>query len=84
MRDQQGCYYYPNPAQKSTRMYVRERDGEIEFRLHSDNDPQIWERHKWLGLDVIRKATAMFDTSKGDPLELYDEAVAKAVLSEKA
>ena len=32
MKDSQGIYYYPNPADKRVRMYVRESFGQVEFR----------------------------------------------------
>ncbi len=79
MQDKQGVYYYPNPVQKTTRMYVREQGGELEFRLYSSEDPQIWERHDWLTLDVVKQAAGMYQ-GENSPLMLYDEQVAREVL----
>jgi len=79
MHDQRGTYYYPNPAQKTTRMYVKEHDGVIHFRLYSSDDPQIWERHGWLTLEVIKQAAALY-SGDNDPTRLYDEAIAREVL----
>lgn len=79
MHDQHGAYYYPNPAQKTTRMYVQEQDGVIHFRLYSSEDPQIWERHGWLPLEVIKQAASLY-AGENDPTRLYDEAIAQEVL----
>ncbi len=79
MQDDRGVYYYPNPAMKTTRMYVREQDGALEFRLFSSEDQHIWERHQWLPLSVIQEAVQQYSGDK-DPLLLYDEQVAREVL----
>jgi hypothetical protein len=79
MHDDRGVYYYPNTALKTTRMYVREQDGALEFRLFSSEDPQIWERHQWLPLSVIQEAARQYPGDK-NPLLLYDEQVAREVL----
>ncbi|MGE4299011.1 MAG: hypothetical protein AB7E47_13370 [Desulfovibrionaceae bacterium] len=85
MKDERGNYYYPNPAQKRTRMYVRKNFGVIEFRLYSPDNPEIWERHGWLAMDVVRAAAALaVKEGKGDAaLALYDERVAVALLRDE-
>ncbi|MFW5735105.1 MAG: hypothetical protein ACOCWR_08605 [Oceanidesulfovibrio sp.] len=83
MHDDKGHYYYPNPADKTVRMYVRENPdapGEVEFRLHSAQNPEIWERHPWLSRDVAAQAAKMYDKPDRDPLALYDQGVARALL----
>lgn len=83
MQDERGTYYYPNPMQKRTRMYVRKAtDGTIEYRLWSPDDENIWENHGWITRAVVEQAEAMF-LERGrevSPLALYDEGVAKALL----
>lgn len=86
MHDDKGHYYYPNPADKQVRMYVRESEetpGDVEFRLFSAVNPEIWERHPWLPRQVVIEAAKMYDKPDRDPLGLYDEAVAKALLGIK-
>ena len=79
MHDDRGAYYYPNPAQKTTRMYVREENGMIYFRLFSSSSPEIWDRHGWLTLDIIKQAAALY-SGENDPTRLYDENIAWEVL----
>lgn len=79
----EGPFYYPNPANKKERMYVRKNElGEIEFRLWNQDYPHIWEQHGWLDLEIIKKALALYDKKQYNPLELYDLRVAKVVLKE--
>ena len=83
MRDNLGQYYYPDPEDKTTRVYVREENGELEFRLWRRDYPEIWERHGWMPLGVIKAAAAMYSmNSAADPMCLYDEVVARALLRE--
>lgn len=83
MQDERGLYYYPNPQQKHTRCYVRSSNGELEFRLWNQHEPRLWDEHGWLPLDAIRQAAEMFKERKPDqnPLLLYDENVARALLA---
>lgn len=83
MQDARGLYYYPSPANKKERMYVRERAGQVEFRLWNLERPEIWDRHDWLPFDVIQQAAARY-AGKGDPpLALYDLDVAMALIREE-
>ena len=80
MKIPDGPFYYPNPANKKERMYVREdEDGQIEFRLWHQDHPRIWAEHGWLDLGIIKKALSLYK-GKDNPLKLYDLEVAKAVL----
>lgn len=82
MRDQLGLYYYPNPADTSARVYVREENGHLLFRLWQRDHPGVWEQHGWLPLETIRAAATAFSAvSSGDPMRLYDEHVARALLA---
>lgn len=84
MKDDRGLYYHPSLQTPDTRMYVRETDGRIEFRLWSRENPEIWERHGWLPLDAVQAAAAMFkDRGSGrNPLALYDLEVARRLLKD--
>ncbi|MEG6504292.1 hypothetical protein ACR4XJ_10105 [Nitratidesulfovibrio sp. D1] len=82
MQDDLGLYYYPDPNDKRTRVYVRSQGGSVEFRLWRADRPEVWERHEWVPLEVIRHAAGMYRDMgrEADPLKLYDEAVARALL----
>ena len=80
MQDPLGCYYYPDPSDKNTRMYVRLMGGEIEFRMWHGEHAQIWERHGWIPYEVARRAADM-RPDKAQALSLYDMEVAQAVLA---
>ena len=43
MKDEKGLYYYPFPLNKRVRMYVRETEGEIWFRMWNADDKELWE-----------------------------------------
>ncbi len=80
MRDPKGTYYYPDPGNKKERMYVRENEGSIEFRLWNQDYPEVWTRHGWLDLDIVKRAAAMYADKKKNPLKLYDLDVARSLL----
>lgn len=86
MKDERGVYYLPSLQSRDTRMYVRERGGVIEFRLYSGENPEVWERHEWLSLDVIQRAAKMYQDlgRERNPLGLYDQAVARRLLDDEA
>lgn len=86
MKDQNGLYYYPNPADVSTRVYVRQGQSGPEFRLWRNDMPEIWEKHGWLAISVIEAAAKMYQEAPGsaDPMQLYDKAVAEALIKEDA
>ncbi len=85
MKDDLGVYYYPNPGEKSVRMYVRRRYGDVEFRLWNSGHAEIWERHDWLPYDEIVEAAEMYKKrgTGADPMEMYDIDVAKRVLADE-
>lgn len=86
MRDQLGLYYHPQAGDTQSRVYVRRGlDGEVEFRLWRADHPEVWERHPWLSLAVVRQAAQLYQQERNgeaDPLRLYDLAVARALLKE--
>jgi hypothetical protein len=89
MRDERGLYYHPQPGNPKARVYVRAGNGdEVEFRLWQADYPEVWEKHEWISLDVIRQAAQLYrgredGSVRGDPLALYDESVARALLQER-
>ena len=82
MKDDRGLYYYPFPQNKRVRMYVREADGNICFRLWNTDDPELWEEHGWVPYDAIKQAAVMHKQKKFDPNQAYDIDVAKMILKE--
>lgn len=82
MKDANGFFYYPNPAERKVKVYVRNGADGIEFRLWHEDRPEIWEKHGWLTLAVIEAAAGMFRERghKSDPTQLYDIRVAEALL----
>lgn len=83
MKDERGLYYYPFPANKRVRMYVRRGPLDIEFRMWNQDDPQMWEEHGWVPYDAIVQATAMHEGSGAfDPKKAYDLKAAQALIDE--
>lgn len=61
MKDQNGIYYLPDPADLKTRVYVRpDGDGNPEFRLWRADRPEVWEKHGWVGLAAIEPAVQAY------------------------
>lgn len=79
-----GLFYYPYPKNKRIRMYVRNNDGVIEFRLNNVDHPEIWEGHGWLDMDIIKRGAKMFAERGGqtDPIQIYDLETARYLLKE--
>jgi hypothetical protein len=80
MKDERGLYYYPFPANKRVRMYVRQLMGEPEFRMWSQDDGKMWEQHGWMPYSAIQQAKAMYKGGPFDPDRAYDLVAAKALL----
>ena len=83
MKDDRGLYYYPFPQNKRVRMYVREAEGMIWFRLWNADDPELWEEHGWVPHGAIKQAAAMHNRSSFDPNQAYDIGVAEMLLKER-
>jgi len=82
MKDKKGLYYYPFPQNKRVRMYVREAEGTIWFRLWNADDPEVWEEHGWVPYGAIEQAAAMYKKSAFNPNQAYDIQVAEMLLKE--
>ncbi len=82
MKDDRGLYYYPYPQKKRVKMYVRRLGNAIEFRLWNQDDPNLWEEHGWISHDAIVQAAKQFEKKAFNPDQVYDVAVAKALLNE--
>jgi 8-oxo-dGTP pyrophosphatase MutT (NUDIX family) len=82
MKDERGLYYYPFPANKRIRTYVREADGEMFFRLWNSDDPKLWEEHDWVPWEAIRQAAAMYTSGKFKPDDAYDIVLARELMRE--
>jgi hypothetical protein len=85
MKDERGLYYYPFPQNKRVRMYVREVDGTVWFRLWNTDDPELWVEHGWVPYGAIKQAAAMSKPKRHafDPNQAYDMEVAKALLNKE-
>ena len=81
MKDRVGIYYYPFPDNKRVRMYVREKNGDVEFRMKNEDDPTIWNDHGWVPYGAIKQAQVLY-ANKGpfDPQRAYDIQVAKTLI----
>ncbi len=84
MKDENGHYYYPDPSDRDTRVYVREQPGGIEFRLWRGSYPEVWEKHGWLPYEIISAAASMYKErgNSSNPLVFYDINVARALLKD--
>ncbi len=84
MKDKYGVFYYPAPANKKFKMYVRNNEGVIEFRLHNQDDPKLWEEHGWISFEAAKQAAEMYkERGNPSPLHLYDFDVAVNVLRDE-
>ncbi len=85
MQDSNGIYYYPVLTNKKIRMYVRQGQTEIEFRLWDQDDISLWNEHGWVPWGAVKAAAEMYEEEgrKGSPpLALYDIEVAKRLLKD--
>lgn len=84
MKDQDGgIYYFPFPDNKRVRMYVRKWQGDIEFRMWSPDDDQLWEEHGWVPHEAVLQATEMYSGKTFDPKQVYDIRIARAVIRDE-
>lgn len=84
MKDERGKYYTPSLQHPEVRMYVRDNNGSVEFRMYNPNEPIIWEKHQWVPYTAIKQAADMYkerETGR-NPLALYDLEIAKKLLSD--
>jgi len=80
MKDSNGHYYYPFPDNKRVRMYVKEENDSIYFRLWNTDDEMLWKEHGWVPYEAIKKASAMYKNNNFKPNEAYDLNIAKALI----
>ncbi|ACV67559.1 hypothetical protein [Desulfohalobium retbaense] len=80
MQDFRGTYYFPVPNNRQVKMYVRDHDGVIQFRLCNEQEPDVWQRHGWLSYEDVRQASQMYEGELKDPLQFYDFEIAKHLL----
>jgi hypothetical protein len=82
MKDEKGLYYYPFPQNKNVRMYVRDKDGVVCFRLWNADDPKLWDEHGWVPYEAVKQARAIYEGKPFDPAQAYDLQTAKALIDE--
>lgn len=90
MQDDKGLFYYPFPQNKRVRMYVKEEQGTLWFRMWNADDAKLWEDHGWVPYGAVKRAKELFK-KKGpaqggpqafDPDKAYDPEVARLILKE--
>jgi hypothetical protein len=82
MKDNRGLYYYPFLQNKRIRMYVREKDNAVWFRLWNADEPRLWEEHGWVPYEAIKRAEAIYQGKNFDPKQAYDLQVALSLIEE--
>jgi hypothetical protein len=83
VKDEKGLYYYPSMQTHDVRMYVRATEaGDIEFRMWHKSMPEVWEKHEWIPIDVVKAAADMYDHPDRNPVALYDLDIAKRLIAE--
>ncbi len=82
MQDKRGLYYYPFPANKRIRMYVRRTGPDVSFRMWNQDDEKLWEEHGWVPYRAIKEASAIYGKKSGgfDPNRAYDIVAANELL----
>ena len=84
MKDDRGSYYHPHLQNKRVRMYVRRFGSEIQFRLWSQDEPELWVEHGWVPHKAILQAGQMYKGKSFNPGQVYDIDVAEALLQEES
>ena len=82
MRDERGIYYFPFLQNKNVRMYVRDKDGAVWFRLWNADDPKLWDEHGWVPHEAVKQAQVLYDGGSFDPAQAYDLQTAQALIDE--
>ena len=82
MNDNIGLFYYPFPTNKNVRMYVRESDGAIFFRMWNREDPDLWVEHGWVPHEAIQMAASIYSGKNFQPTQAYDINLARELLRE--
>lgn len=82
MKDELGLYFYPTLQTRTVRMYVRENAGQVEFRMWSADNPEIWDKHGWVPHQAVVQAASLYRETGSDrnPLALYDLDVARVLI----
>lgn len=84
MKDERGLYYYPSMQTRDVRMYVRENEaGVVEFRMWNKDYAEVWDKHEWIPLEVVKTAARMYKNESRNPMALYDEEVAKRLIEDE-
>lgn len=84
MRDDKGIYYFPFIQNKKVRMYVREVENSVWFRIWDAKNDAIWKEHNWVPYDAIKKAASVYNNKNGfDPNQVYDIKLAKTLIKEQ-
>jgi hypothetical protein len=64
-------------------MYIREKKGEVEFRMRNEDDPSIWNDHGWVPYSAIQQAQVLYHNRSGfDPIVAYDIQIAKTLIQD--
>jgi hypothetical protein len=84
MRDDKGVFYYPFTQNKRVRMYVKEEEGQIWFRLWSQDDAKLWDDHGWVPWGAVKKAMNMYSGEDFSPQQAYDLDMAKFIIKDAA
>lgn len=82
MKDERGLFYYPYPANKKVRMYVRRENDTISFRLWNQNDIKLWQDHGWVEHEAVQQAAKLYAGKEFKPNEAYDITIATRLLEE--
>jgi len=80
MKDNLGFYYNPFPQNKRVRVYVREAEGTIWFRLWNQDVPDLWQEHGWIPYGAIKQAAGLYGGKDFDPDQVYDLDIAKMLI----
>lgn len=84
MKDKEGgIYYYPFPDNKMVRMYVKESQGSIFFRMWRKDDETLWNEHGWVSYEDMLQASDMYTGKAFDPKKVYDIHIARVLIRDE-